>query len=227
MPDIYTIWQKNSHLLKNNEELKNIFKNDVKDFQLVYRNGGKNIKEWLCSRNINTIDYSNIVHYECNSCGRHCIDYKYLEGKGEYYYSYVTKGRYKIRRNVNCQSRNVIYLVTYKKCKKQGVGETINFKTGMANYRSCINNKKRSCNIDKHFIEEENHSLDDFDVQIIVQLENVSNNKDQARKRRKQFEGYWQITLCMLGPYGLNSINELEANLKWNDKNIFYPMQDQ
>ena len=26
LPDIYTIWQKNSHLLKNNEELKNIFK---------------------------------------------------------------------------------------------------------------------------------------------------------------------------------------------------------
>ena len=90
-PDIYTIWRKNSHLLKNNEELKNIFKNDVKDFQLVYRKGGKNIKEWLCSTNINTIDYSNIVHYECNSCGRNCIDCKYLERKGEYYYSYVTK----------------------------------------------------------------------------------------------------------------------------------------
>ena len=86
-PDIYTIWRKNSHLLKNNEELKNIFKNDVKDFQLVYRKGGKNINEWLCSTNVNTIDYSNIVHYECNTCGRNCIDCKYLEGKGEYYYS--------------------------------------------------------------------------------------------------------------------------------------------
>ena len=30
---------------KNNEELKNIFKNGVKDFQRVYRKGGKNIKE--------------------------------------------------------------------------------------------------------------------------------------------------------------------------------------
>ena len=25
----------------------------------------------------------------------------------------------------------------------------------------------------------------------------------------------------------LNSINELEANLKWSDKNIFYPIQNQ
>ena len=227
LPDIYTVWRKNRHLLKNNEELKNIFENDIKDFQLVYRKGGKNIKEWLCSANINTIDYSNAVHYGCYSCGRNCIDCKYLKDKGENYYSHVTMCRYKIRQNVNCQSRNVIYLVTCKRCKKQGVGETINFKSRMANYRSCIKNKKVSCNIDKHFIEEDNHSLEDFDVQIIVQLENVPCNKDQARKRRKQFEGYWQITLCTLAPYGLNSINELEANLKWNDKNIFYPMQDQ
>ena len=97
----------------------------------------------------------------------------------------------------------------------------------MGNYRSCINNKKRSCNVEKHFIEEENHSLHDFVVQIIVQLENVPNNKDQARRRRKQFEGYWQITLWTLAPYGLNSINKLEENLKWSDKNIFYSMQDQ
>ena len=80
--------------------------------------------------------------------------------------------------------------------------------------------------IDKHFIEETNHSTEDFDIQIIAQLENVPRDKSQARKRRKQFEGYWQITLYTLAPYGLNSINELEANLKWSDKNIFYPLQD-
>ena len=139
----------------------------------------------------------------------------------------VTKRRYKVKQNVNCQSKNVICLVTCKKCKKQGVGETISFKSRMANYRSCIKNKKISCNIDKHFIEETNHSIEDFDVQIIVQLENVPRDKDQARKRRKQFEGYWQITLFTLAPYGLNSINELDANLKWSDKNIFYSIQDQ
>ena len=97
----------------------------------------------------------------------------------------------------------------------------------MANYRSCIKNKRISCNIDKHFIEASDHIIEDFDVQIIVQLENVPRDKDQARKRRKQFEGYWQIKLCTLAPYGLNSINELEANLKCSDKNIFYPLLDQ
>ena len=50
--------------------------------------------------------------------------------------------------------------------------------------------KKMSCNIDKHFTEETNHSIEDFDVQIIVQLENVPRDKGQARKLRKRFKGY-------------------------------------
>ena len=108
----------------------------------MYRKGGKNIKEWLANTNINTIDSSNIVSYGCYYRGRNCIDCKYLKEKGEYFYSYVTKRQYKVRQNVNCQSKNAIYLVTSKKCKKQGVGETISFKPRMANYRSCIKNKK-------------------------------------------------------------------------------------
>ena len=51
----------------------------------------------------------------------------------------------------------------------------------MANYRSFIKNKI-SCNTDKHFIEETNHLIEEFDFQIIVQLENVPRDKDQTRK---------------------------------------------
>ena len=46
LPNIYSSWRKNNHLLRNNEELTNAFKNGAKDFQIVYRKGGKNIKEW-------------------------------------------------------------------------------------------------------------------------------------------------------------------------------------
>ena len=105
----------------------------------------------------------------------------------------------------------------------QGVGETENFKKRTSNYRSCINNGRITCNIDRHFVEGENHSIADFDIQIICQLENPPRNKKGRRIRLKQFEGYWQINLSTLEPYGMNSINELEANLKYGDKNIFYP----
>ena len=85
LPNIDSIWKKTNHILKNNEELKNIFKNSVKDFQIVYRKGGNNIKEWLGNTNINTINSSNIVSYGCYDCGRNCIDCKYLKEKGEYF----------------------------------------------------------------------------------------------------------------------------------------------
>ena len=90
LPNIYSMWRKNNRL-KNNEELKNTFKNGVKDFQIVYRKGGKNIKEWLANTNINTINSSNIVSYGCYDCGRNYIDCKYLKEKGEYFCSYVNK----------------------------------------------------------------------------------------------------------------------------------------
>ena len=53
----------------------------------------------------------------------------------------------------------------------------------MTNYRSKI--KKISFNIDKHFTKETNNSIEDFDVQIIVQLDNVPRDKDQAIKTQK------------------------------------------
>ena len=115
----------------------------------------------LANTNINTIDSSNIISYVCYDYGRNCIDCKYLKEKGEYFYSYLTNKRYKVWQNVNCQSKTVIYLVTCKKCKKQGVGETASFKSRMTNYRSSIKNKKTSCNIDKYFIKETNHSIED------------------------------------------------------------------
>ena len=62
LPNIYSIWRKTNYLVKNNEELKNIFKNSVTYFQIVYRKGGKNFKEWLANTNINTIE-SSIVCY--------------------------------------------------------------------------------------------------------------------------------------------------------------------
>ena len=49
---------------------------------------------------------------------------------------------------------------------------------------SIVNTWKKS-NRDEHFLEEANHSIEDFDVQITVQLDNIPRVKDQARKRRK------------------------------------------
>ena len=77
--------------------------------------------------------------------------------------------------------------------KKQVVGETIDLKSRMVNCRSCIKNKKISCNIDKHFIEETNHSIENFDVQIIVQLGNVHVIKIQAENAENSLKGIGKL----------------------------------
>ena len=64
------------------------------------------------------MDSRNIVSYGCYDCGRNCIDSKCLKEKDEYLFNYVIKRQCKIKQIVNCQSKNVIYLVTCKKCKK-------------------------------------------------------------------------------------------------------------
>ena len=85
--------------------------------------------------------------------------------------------------------------------------------------------KKISCNKDRHLIDETNHSIEDLDVQIIVQLEAFHVIKIMPENTGNSLR--YKITLCTQAPCGLNLINELETNLKWSGKKIFYPIRDQ
>ena len=55
----------------------------------------------------------------------------------------------------------------------------------MKTYRSCIENEKKYCNTDQ-FIKETNHSIREYDVRVIFQLENVLCNEYQVIKRKKK-----------------------------------------
>ena len=98
------------------------------------------MKEWLANTDVNTIDSGNIVSYGCYNCGKNFLDCKYLKEKGEYFYRFVTKRRYKVMQNVNCQSENVIYFVICKNVRSREYEKQLD--SQMANYRSCIKNKK-------------------------------------------------------------------------------------
>ena len=127
---------------------------------------------------------------------------------------------YRIRQIVNCTSRMVIYLVTCFKCIIQGVGSTDVFYTRMGNYKTNIMKKKGSCGIEHHF-KKPGHSYEDFNVQIIAQLENVPMNRKEAFQRLRSFEGYWQVELCTLEPNGMNTIDEFHRNRYAQDKPSF------
>ena len=72
-------------------------------------------------------------------------------------------------------------------------------------FYATLKNKNILRSIDKHFIEELHLSIKDIDVQIFVQLQSISRQKDHVKKGRYQFEGSRQIALCTLVPYSLKS----------------------
>ena len=105
-------------------------------------------------------------------------------------------------------TRYIIYLVTCRACGMQGVGHTTNFQSRISNYLSHICKRKPTCNTVRHFLETANHSVEDFRIMGIVQLENPPKTAKKLKARLIEFEGYWQVKLQTLEPYGLNSINE-------------------
>ena len=126
--------------------------------------------------------------------------------EGETFYSTVTKERHKIRQEIDYRSKNVICLVSCRKCPMQGVGQTENFQARVSNYISHILKRKQMCGIVKHFMEMGGHSVNDFRIMGIVQLENPPRSKADLKKRLIEFEGYWQIKLQAIEPYGMNTI---------------------
>ena len=121
----------------------------------------------------------------------------------------------KIRQEINCQSANIIYLVTWMRCNIQGVGRSVKFIHRMSNYFSHIKQKKRTCAIINHFID--NHldewskdyeTNDIFHIIGMAKITNLPSNPKLRAKRLWEFEGYWQVKLNTVKPFGMNDINE-------------------
>ena len=64
------------------------------------------------------------------------------------------------------------------------------------------------------FMKTPGHSVQDFRIMGIVQLENPPKTPKALKARLIEFEGYWQVKLQTLEPYGLNPINEFQEQTK-------------
>ena len=88
------------------------------------------------------------------NCGKKCDACEDFVENTSYIKSFATGRKFNIRNSVNCTTLNVIYVAFCMKCGKQGVGSTIKWKSRLANYKSHIKKKIRSCVIVNHFIDE-------------------------------------------------------------------------
>ena len=157
----------------------------------------KNIKEILSrkSREQNRMPNNQWGCYKCTAKCDLCRNYL---KESNCFTSTSTKRTYPIIQTLNCKSKNVIYLVTCKKCNVQYVGSTSNkFIICFRNHKSSIITKKRTCEVAIHFNKDLHHALADFEFVIIEQLCNLVS-------RRSSILNYYSTQKCFRkqGVYG-------------------------
>ena len=108
----------------------------------------------------------------------------------------VTGKSYFIRGQLNCESINVIYLITCSKCLKQYVVSAAKFSARSRTHKPDIKTKKKRCGSARHFNSKYYHGTNPFQylkVQLIEQAHsnNLANIEDVSWEREK----YWQSQL--------------------------------
>ena len=131
-------------------------------------------------------------------CGQpRCMTCTHMSCKN-HFTSTKTKKSYPIRHSFTCQSTNVIYLITCRKCNKQYVGLTTSkLSVRINHHRSNIINKK-PIYISQHF-NFCDHSLQDLTVQPIDKAQTSPPYLELVKLER-----YWIKALGTLQPAGLN-----------------------
>ena len=151
----------------------------------------------------------------CNSgsgpCNKNCAYCDHLRRtEADTFKSVKTGSVYKIRQNITCESKDIIYIISCRRHNLQGVGCTTDLKGRLSNYKSHHKKKYISCGITEHFLEDGHDFEADFEFLPIVKLLNPPSNIVKRRERLEEFELYWQENLVTYEPYGMNKKTEIE-----------------
>ena len=115
-------------------------------------------------------------------CGKWCTACPYI--KEEKTVQIDTQKTWKINKNLNCESANIIYLIEYKKCKERYIGESKRaLKYRLADHRGYVNREYLDTATGAHF-NKPGHDLSHLMVTI---LEQVKSKDDIYRKEREKY----------------------------------------
>ena len=173
----------------------------------------KNLKELLCpskllkEKQVNTNNGNSYIR-----CDKGCVTCLRINPSREFR-SKVTRRNFISRIEATCLTPSLIYLITCKVCGKQDVWSTEYLPAIISNYYSHIKKKKRTNKISIHFQENQNHTAEDMDIQIIDKLLTIPKDPKELILKLKRVEGFWQAHFRTVGENGLNSVDELLRNL--------------
>ena len=164
----------------------------------------------VCQNNAATESGVFLCEKKCQMCQNSFII------PGKHFRCTVTNKKYSIKQHLDCNARNVIYLITCNFCQKQYVGSTKNLKARFTNYKSDIKQSKKSCTCIQHFGKV--HNWSDFRIQPI-ELVYLTDEMQSSEKERKLLarERHWMAELRTIH-FGLNDRDDLRLELRRNFK---------
>ena len=149
-------------------------------------------------------------------CGKTCESCDYFVVPTDSFKCFASSKTYRIKRNLTCISKYVVYLAFCILCKEQGVGSTFDWKPRMRNYKSHINKGVKSCHIVKHFL----NVHKGFENLRFILLDCVDNVEGLSTERIDELllekEKFWIGTL-LTQHKGLNSTHDW-ARTKRNER---------
>ena len=104
---------------------------------------------------------------------------------------------------MNCGTKNIIYLISCRKCAVQYVGETS--QTLRSRFNNHRNRLKQLCSLYLyHHFNSDSHTLDDISIMPIEEVVLEPGDSMTLPSKRLQREEFWYRELCSVYPYGLN-----------------------
>ena len=155
------------------------------NLQIAYRQP-KNLQKIVCGTKKQSVgDQVDISGcYKCNHCRVSCP----ILNETKTFSSTNTGKSYRIRQYINCESTNVIYLATCKKCGGQYVGKSkTKFKTRHSNHKQEI--KKKYGGLGHHYGGAEGCGYENLSI---ILIEKIPDEKSDTLPDRETF---WQHQL--------------------------------
>ena len=204
LPTMRSLIKKHLPVLHSDTNLKNIFPEN--SICTVFKRN-RNLKEIL-SPSLYTkrksVKKINIIK-NCSKCDI-CKNFLISDNS---FVCKVTNKKYHIKNDFDCNSMNVIYLISCTNCNEQYVGSAIDFKKRFRIHKSDINTKKDRCGVARHFNNKCRHPQNPtafLKIQPIEQINVEEESKlDETLWHR---EKYWQA-LLFTNLHGMNSLADL------------------
>ena len=216
-PNIQAIIKKHEHILRTSSTLNRLFPEGC--FQVVSKRE-KNLKELITRADPYSVKPCELGSFK--TCERTCDSCRTFVSDFTQFKCNATGRIFSLRKVMNCNTPNVVYMCQCAKCNLQGVGSTVMWKPRLRNYKSWVKKNIRKCRIGNHFIDNpccrgsDEAPWENMKFFIIDCLDNTLGfTSEQIDDELLKKEKRWIRTLLTY-PHGMNSTHNLNRS-KRND----------